>query len=250
MKHNLNVVIAESDPKHAAKIKSLLLDLRPDWSVVAQPVSVSEVLDVLDHYEPHVFFLALNLSGAASGLDVAKEVAHSCPVVLMTDDVAHAQDAFDLGAADFLLKPFAASRFEQALARAENLSTFSGAEQLGTAEGRPAGLWARYMQLISGNKMLWTRAEDIYYLHAEQKYTRVVQVAGTGLIRLGLQVVVKQLDPADFWQIHRSTVVNAQHIEELRRDDMGRLSVKVKNCPQAFIVSRNKEHLFRDDFFN
>lgn len=255
MKHKLNIIIAENDPAQAELLTSYLHDLRPDWRVVALPKSASEVLDVLDKHTPHLFFLSLELAGHSSGLDVAREVAQVCPVIFMTHNPAHAVAAFDVGAVDFLLQPIHANRLEQALERAEGLvdtnesaNSFDDDESTEPTQGR-VGAWARYLQLTNGRKLIWTSTEEVRYVYAEQKYTRVILESTSGLIRRGLLAVHKRLNPADFWQIHRSTVVNAKYIEEVSRDELGRLIVKVKGSNQPLVVSRNKESLFRDDFF-
>ena len=249
-RRKVRVMIADDDSKHTQGLLHMVMRLRPAWRVVATAATAAEVLHVQDRHEPDLCLLNARLSGTASGLSVAREVSAACPVICLTDDPSHALAAFDEGVADLVLKPVRLARLELALERAERLMGDAQAARSSElpegGDGRPP----RYVQVMDGSRAIWTRVEEIRCLQAEHKHTRVVLQASSGFIRQGLQFVTKWLDPKDFWQIHRSTVVHTRFIDQVFRDELGRMVVKLQGSPQLHMVSKSKERLFRQDFIH
>jgi len=87
--------------------------------------------------------------------------------------------------------------------------------------------------------------DEVLYFQADNKYTRVVTEQGEALIRKPLKELVDELDPHQFWQIHRSTLVNAAAIDRIARDMRGRMLVHVKGRSDTLLVSDSYAHLFR-----
>lgn len=87
---------------------------------------------------------------------------------------------------------------------------------------------------------------DIVYLQAERKYT-VAHLADGGniLMRWGITEIDTKLEAAMFLRIHRSTIVNIKRIDFLRRDEMGRLRLFMKERSDGLVVSRGFEHFFK-----
>ncbi|MES2529819.1 MAG: LytTR family DNA-binding domain-containing protein [Pseudomonadota bacterium] len=246
----LNIVIAEDDPAQAEAVALMIKSLRPAWRVVATPASASQTLDVLHRYQPDIALLDIGLADTRSGLDIAKEVARHCPIIFVTGEPSHALAAFDIGAADYLVKPLRLSRLEQALLRTEQILRDSAIRPpTSDAPGETEGA-ARYLQMTSGRKLIWTAVNEVRYLQAETGYTRFFLKESSGLVRHGIQTVALRLDRRDFWQIHRSVIVNARFVEEIERDDIGRLLIRIQGYPKRLLVAKNQERLFREDFFN
>ena len=83
------------------------------------------------------------------------------------------------------------------------------------------------------------------FFTSDEKYTRVQTETFEALIRKPIKELVDELDPEKFWQIHRSTIVNAKAIAGVTRDFRGRQLVQVKGQPDKLEVSRNYTHLFK-----
>ncbi|MDQ0083794.1 DNA-binding LytR/AlgR family response regulator [Variovorax boronicumulans] len=250
MRLNLKVVLADDDPEQALELLNMVMTLRPHWRVVATVLSVSQILEIQDRYEPDLYLINLALTGEVAWRSVARELSATCPVVVFSDDPAHALVALDEGALDFLLRPVRRERLAQALGRAEQLMGYR--EPVDVTISAPVDATSdrpRYLQLVNGSRLIWVPVEDICYLRAMQKHTHVLLKDSSGIIRQGLHVVQKSLNSRDFWQIHRSTVVNIRSIEEVVRDELGRLTIKVRHTGQALVVSRKNERLFRKAFF-
>ena len=75
--------------------------------------------------------------------------------------------------------------------------------------------------------------------------TLVLTAHGESLIRKSIRELVEELDPAQFWQIHRGVIVNASRIEKITRSLTGRGIVALKNRPEQLVVSRQFLHLFK-----
>ena len=87
--------------------------------------------------------------------------------------------------------------------------------------------------------------EDVCYFQADSKYTRVVTPEGESLIRKPIKELSHELDPASFWQIHRSTIVNVRAISGVVRDLRGRTQVRLKRREELLAVSDAYTQLFR-----
>ncbi|MFV0681487.1 LytR/AlgR family response regulator transcription factor [Ottowia sp.] len=87
---------------------------------------------------------------------------------------------------------------------------------------------------------------EVLYAQAADKYVRVVCSGGEEhLLRTPLKDLLPQLDAAQFWQIHRSTVVRADAIDAVQRDDAGKLHLALRGCPDRLAVSRLYAHRFK-----
>jgi DNA-binding LytR/AlgR family response regulator len=87
--------------------------------------------------------------------------------------------------------------------------------------------------------------EQVLYFEAADKYVRVVTADAEHLIRTPLKELLPRLDPGAFWQVHRGTVVRADRIEQARRDETGRIVLKLAGRGESIVVSRLHAHRFR-----
>jgi DNA-binding LytR/AlgR family response regulator len=87
--------------------------------------------------------------------------------------------------------------------------------------------------------------QDVLVFHADDKYTCVRTASAEHLIRTPIIELAAQLDPAVFQQIHRSTLINLQHLESTRRDETSRLFVRMRGQTEELPVSRAYVHLFK-----
>jgi DNA-binding LytR/AlgR family response regulator len=86
---------------------------------------------------------------------------------------------------------------------------------------------------------------EILFFQSDEKYTRVQTAAAEFLIRKTLKELLDELDPDEFWRIHRSTLVRVDAIAEVKRDLRGRQMLKVRGYPGELEVSRNHGNLFQ-----
>jgi DNA-binding LytR/AlgR family response regulator len=117
-------------------------------------------------------------------------------------------------------------------------------QRLGTSGLKPRE-YMRWVQASVGANIRMIPTSDILFFRAEDKYTRVQTQGFEALIRKPIKELIDELDPDEFWQIHRSTVVRVDAIEQVSRDFRGRQIVHVKGSPEKLEVSRTFNHLFK-----
>ena len=109
----------------------------------------------------------------------------------------------------------------------------------------PAKGHLRWINASVGQNLRLITVDEVQYFQADNKYTRVVMLDSEALIRKPLKELVDELDPQQFWQIHRSTLVNAAAIAGVSRDFRGRMQLKLKSRAEQLLVSDSYTHLFR-----
>jgi DNA-binding LytR/AlgR family response regulator len=241
-------VLVEDEALLRAGLRAQLRRAWPELRIVGEAGDGVEALRLLDERKPDVLFLDIELP-RLSGLDVAKQACGRCHVVFVTAYDAHAVAAFEQGAVDYLLKPFDPARLSLAVRRVE--------QRLGGAPPDLDGLLRelltraapashlRWINASKGSTMQLVAVEDVCYFQADTGYTRVATAEGDLLIRRSLKELQDQLDPSTFWPIHRSTIVNVNAIESVRRDLRGRLRLNLKLRREVLAVSDAHANLFR-----
>jgi len=249
---NPTAIIAEDEATLRGQLVEQLGQLWPELAIVGEAADGVQALRLLDEHRPDVMFLDIQMPGA-TGLEVAREASGRCHVVFVTAYDQHAVAAFDQGAVDYVLKPVSAARLFTAVSRLKQRlgtpparldATLSG---LAGAAAAPAAArqYLRWINASVGQNVKLITVDEVSYFQADNKYTRVVTGEGEALIRKPLKELVEELDPNQFWQIHRSTLVNASSIAGVTRDFRGRMLVKLKARPETLLVSDSYTHLFR-----
>jgi DNA-binding LytR/AlgR family response regulator len=188
------------------------------------------------------------------GIEAARALAGRAHVVFVTAHDQYAISAFEHGAVDYLLKPaepervaLTCQRLRERLKQAPNpmsevLAQLS--QRLG-AGGVKAREYLRWLQASVGANIRMIPTSEILFFRAEDKYTLVKTRGFEALIRKPIKELIEELDPTEFWQIHRSTVVRVDAVEQVSRDFRGHQIVHVKGSDQKLEVSRTFNHLFK-----
>ena len=101
------------------------------------------------------------------------------------------------------------------------------------------------IQASHGSQIHMVPVGDVLYFEAADKYVRVLTASAEYLIRTPLKELADQLDPQEFWQVHRSTLVRASAIATVVRDESGKLHLNLHGRPERLAVSRLYAHLFK-----
>ncbi len=118
-------------------------------------------------------------------------------------------------------------------------------QRLAATIGPPAPPRLRWIQATVGSTIQMIPVEDVLFFISDEKYTRVQTATLEALIRKPIRELVEELDADEFWQIHRSTLVNTRHIAGVSRDLRGRQLVAVKGHAEKLEVSRSFAGLFK-----
>ena len=247
-------VVAEDEATLRHELIERLEQLWPELTIVGEAADGVQALRLLHEVKPDVLFLDLEMPGA-TGLEVAETAAASSPrtqIVFVTAYDQYAVAAFDEGAVDYLLKPLEPARLFTAIQRIKQRLAGPPADlsavlsQLGAQAGATTKRqYLRWINASVGQTLKLITVDEVLYFQSDTKYTRVATRQGEALIRKPLKELVEELDPQQFWQIHRSTLVNAAAVAGVSRDFRGRMQVKLKESEDALIVAESYTHLFR-----
>ena len=245
-------IIADDEMHLANYLHDRLAALWPELDIVGIAKNGLEAMRLIDDESPAIAFLDIRMPGL-TGLEVASRLDSKTHVVFVTAFNQYAVEAFDAQAADYLLKPVTDERLSRTIARLkEKIAKSEAPGDIGgilrqLAQGLPAGksVHLRWIRASVGETVRQIAVEDVLYLQAQDKYVSVYTRDGESLIRTPLAELSAQLDPNDFWQIHRSTIINVNRVVSTQRDMMGRTHVKLKDCKAELPVSRAYAHLFK-----
>jgi len=242
-------VIAEDEPLLRSELRETLAALWPELAIVAEAEDGLQAMRALHTHSPQLLFLDIEMPGL-TGLEVAAQASRKCHVVFVTAYDKYAVAAFEQGAADYVMKPFSAARLAGTVMRLKDRISSAPADLdglLASLAQRETALNAhlRWVMASQGQNVRLITVEEVFFFRADNKYTLVVTADGESLIRTPIAELVAELDPELFWQIHRGTVVNVNHIAAVHRKSNGNLEVRLKHHPQMLAVSATYAHLFK-----
>jgi two-component system LytT family response regulator len=221
----LRVVVADDEPLARKRLRALLAR-HADVTVVGECANGPETVAVVTAERPSVLFLDVQMPGM-SGVDVMRALGpRAVPaVVFVTAYDAHAVQAFDHHALDYVLKPVDDERFDRALARvrerlAERSATALSESVLRLLAGQQAApappTYPPRILLRSTDRLSFVDVAAVDWVEADGDYVRLHTGKTSHLHRSTLAALEEQLDPAEFVRIHRSTIVRLGRIRELQ----------------------------------
>jgi two-component system, LytTR family, response regulator len=215
-------VIADDEPLGRQRLR-MLLDEEPWIDIVAECGDAPGAIAAIQKFHPALVFLDVQMPGG-SGFDVINAVGaeHMPFVIFVTAFDRYALRAFDVHALDYLLKPFDRDRFREALARARqqiDRSSEGDLEQRLLAlvnDLKPAPQPLERFVVKSAGRVFFVRAADIEWIEAAGNYVKLHVGSETHLFRETMNALETKLDPATFFRIHRSHIVNLERVRELQ----------------------------------
>lgn len=248
-------VIADDEDLQRHELQRLLALVWPELKIVASCEDGGEALAAIARLRPDVAFLDIRMP-EISGLEVARASAPACRVVFTTAYDTHAIEAFNLGALDYLVKPVTHARLEQAVARVRGqLDAGMGSAALIKALNdfdqrlRPAVQQERIRWISSsaGSTIKIFPIDEVLFFESDTRYTRVVSATDEGLIRMPIKELQAGLDPDQFWQIRRGTLVCVRAIARARRDELGNITVELREHAAQLKVGQTYAWRFRSE---
>lgn len=243
-----SAIIVEDEPLMRAQLRRKLTEVWPELEIVAEAENGALALEALEREEPDLMFLDIQMP-VMTGIEVAQRLDGRCHVVFVTAYDEYAVAAFEQGAIDYLLKPVEADRLALTVERlksrldqpAPSLNLI--VDQL--AQVAAPALRLRWIKASIGANIRLISVQEVAYFQSDEKYTRVVTADTEALIRKPIKELIDELDPEQFWQIHRSTLVNVQCIGAIGRDFRGQPEIQLRNRAEKLTVSRPFAHLFK-----
>jgi DNA-binding LytR/AlgR family response regulator len=264
---NARALIAEDEPILAATLAAALGRLWPELDLAPPAPNGLAAVDAALAQLPDVLFLDIRMPGM-SGLEAAEELAERWPaarrfpqIVFVTAYDDYALQAFERAALDYVLKPVNDARLALTVDRVKRqLAQLRGhLVHEGGADANLAALMDQMRALLPqagtqrlatiraavGNMVRMIPVAEVLYFQALDKYVNVVTQDGEALIRTTLRELLTQLDPQQFCQISRASIVNLRHVASAMRDDTGKTVLQLRGRTERLRVSPLYAHLFR-----
>jgi DNA-binding LytR/AlgR family response regulator len=258
--HTARALIAEDEPILAAVLAQSLQRLWPGLDIVATAPNGQAAVEQALALRPDILFLDIKMPGQ-TGLEAAEELAERWTgpqafpeVVFVTAYDDYALKAFEQAAADYVLKPVSDDRLRRTVdrlrARMGERDGNSGmarlVEQMRALLPESPGLGRlTTIRAAVGNVVRMIPVQDVIYFQALDKYVNVATADADALIRLPLKELLAQLDPDQFCQVSRSSIVNMRQVASASRDDTGKLTLALHGRADRLKVSPLFAHLFR-----
>jgi DNA-binding LytR/AlgR family response regulator len=259
-------VLADDERLMREQMRARLAEVWPDLELVAEAKNGLEAVQAVREHQPDIVFLDIRMPGL-TGVEAARQIAQlELPddallpeIVFVTAYDQYAVEAFEQGAADYVLKPAERERLALTVERLKKRLATRGTDDAAAsapiqqllhklASQLSPGAGPSYLQWIQasvGSSIQMIPVADVLFFISDEKYTRVQTPQVEALIRKPIKELVDELDPKLFWQIHRSTLVNVHAVAGVSRDFRGRQIVAVKGHNEKLEVSRSYGGLFK-----
>ena len=264
MNNTPRCLIAEDEPLLAEGLRADLAALWPALHVAAVVGDGLAAAEQALALRPDVCFFDIRMPGC-TGLEAAQVLAEDWPdavpvplLVFVTAFDDYALQAFQAQAVDYLVKPVDRTRLAACVGRlqarlANGVQPADALQDtvaqlrslLGAALPQAGAPRLEVIQAQVGNLVHLVPVAEVLYFEAADKYVRVITAEREHLTRASLRELLPQLDPAQFWQVHRGTVVQAKAVATARREESGKVTLTLRGRAEKITASRLYAHLFK-----
>ncbi len=237
------------DEELGRRVLRTLLSTDDDVEVIGEAATASEARRKIREQQPDLVFMDIEIPGG-SGIELLLEMGEPLPyVIFVTAHPEFALPAFELQAVDYLVKPVQRERFAGSVLRAkrriaesrvaglamriagaaigmngDHAAGAAGAsDEAGTTDRAPK--YASQMTIRVRRRMFSLEVNDISWIQGASQYSRIHTKSGEYLLSRTLASLECELDPRRFFRIHRSAIVNAAHVREVRSSGDGRYNI-------------------------
>ena len=251
---DLNAIIADDEEQLRIHLKSKLADLWPELIICAEAENGLDALALVESCRPAIAFLDIKMPGL-SGIEVAQKISADCRVVFITAFDRYAVEAFENEAVDYILKPVTDKRLQKTIQRLKKqISAISNPpidfhqtmdRLLAALKDKQLPGYLKWIKVRHGEEVRLISIDEVCYFKAEDKYSLVRTLEKESLIKKSIRQLSEELDPEQFWRIHRGSIINVNRIAGIHRSFAGRLIINLKDLPEMLTVSRSYAHLFK-----
>jgi two-component system LytT family response regulator len=242
-------LIVDDEPLARVRMRSLLAPYSSEIEIVGEASSGAEAIEKIGQLLPDVVFLDIQLNDM-DAFEALKSLEEDMPLIVFTTAYDNfALRAYEENTVDYLLKPVEPARLEKTVEKLrkrldqvseesqlpDNFSWDAFRQMMGSANN-----YLQRLQVKIGDRILLVNVDEIIRFQSEEKYTTVYTLSGQHVIDTPLVDLEKKLDPRQFVRIHRAHLVAIDYIAEIRKTDMSRLNVVLRDKDHTqLLVSRN-----------
>jgi two-component system, LytTR family, response regulator len=228
---NLKAIIVDDERLARLNLKKLLIK-HPEIEIAGEASSCQSALDLINMYNPQLVFLDIQLSGE-TGFDLLELIDHSIKIIFVTAFDEYAIRAFEVNAIDYLLKPVNPERLELSIDR---VITRENAQK---KESRSYEYSDSIYVRLNNYASKFIKISSISFIEPVGNYSKIVTSEGKHcLVLKTLKRWQEELPDSNFVRIHRSSIVNLEHVDHIEKNpDTGHVAF-LKNKPEPIEVSR------------
>lgn len=243
-------LVVDDEPLARVRMKSLLEAYASEIAVIGEAGSGAQCIDKVQELDPDVIFLDIQMPDM-DAFEVLKNIGEDdMPLIIFTTAYENfALRAYEENTVDYLLKPVDPERLEVAIEKLRKRIPDVAEQQQMPADFS----WEKFREMFNarenylqriqvkiGDRILLVNVDEVIRFHSEEKYTTVYTLTNQYIIDTPLVDLEKMLDPRQFVRIHRAHLVAIDYIAEIRKSDMSRLSVVLRDKSHTqLVVSRN-----------
>jgi len=231
----MKILIVDDEELARARLKRMLGTLQ--IKKIDEASNADEAIEIAKKSKYDVVFLDINMP-QVSGLELGYELKYldaNISIIFQTAYEEHALRAFDIGAIDYLVKPYSLEQVKEAIARVQKIAEDAKSDDL---------------RILSktGESYLLLKPEDIYYVKANLSEVMIRSEKGFSYYAQKISDLEEKLKPYNFVRVHRSYLVNINEIKEIQTIEQSKLRFSFKNCSDIVESSKDGAKLFRDKF--
>ena len=238
-------IIADDESSLREYLTVLLNETWPQLNILHTAENGVDALKAIIKHQPDIAFLDIAMPGL-SGLEVAEQCKGECHIVFVTAYDQYAIQAFENEATDYLLKPVNKERLQETQKRLQerlNHSPRDLTKLLSKLQKHQSYL--QWLKVAYQEEVKLINVDNIDYFQSSEKYTSAYVSGKEYVLRSSLKKLEKQLDPDEFWRVHRSTLVRVKAIGSIEKALSGQLIINIGT--HKLPVSRTCQHLFKQD---
>lgn len=235
--------VVDDEPVARAGLRAMLRAF--DWvEVVGEAADGEAAVKGIEALRPELVFLDVQMPGLL-GTEVLRRLERPPFVIFTTAYSEHAVTAFELGAVDYLLKPFGPTRLTAAMERVRSaLGEPAPADALERLSGALGGGPISRLFVRTGGALVALPVERVSWFEADGDYVIAHEGSARHFLHLSLSRLDARLDPRRFTRVHRAHIVNLDHVRAFRRDARGNLEAELLDGARV-PVSRSKAQEIR-----
>jgi DNA-binding LytR/AlgR family response regulator len=243
---NPSAIIIDDESTLISYLSNKLSKLWPELEILGSAVNGRQGLALAAEVQPDIVFLDIKMPGL-SGLQVAQALSADIKIVFVTAYDEFAVDAFERAAVDYLLKPVTEERLQQSIDRLKQTQSQDHQQLLSLLQDiSPARQeYLHWIRTGVDDTTSLVAVDDVIYFQADQKYTSVITADREYVVRRSIKELEQQLDPTQFWRIHRGTIVRVDQIVKAKRDLRGRYSISLRSRPETLRSSASYGQIFK-----
>ena len=234
-------IVADDEMLARQKLRHMLQE-EAEIELVGESSTALETLEIVRRQRPRLLFLDVRMPGK-DGFDVVEELSSDpefpMPTIIFTTAYdTYALRAFEVHAADYLLKPFTSERLRAAIQRAAVQINSQSAPETSLQPKGHAHSYTNRIVFKSRGRIVFLPVSSIRWIGAEENYVRISTESESYLLREPIGRFEEKLDPQMFLRVHRSSIVNLQFVKEVRTGSGGE-SVVILSNGQKLSMSRS-----------